>query len=215
MPVKFDMHKSSRFGSQKAACDAYLKDPNKTKGVKNVVYLIFRLDGDDSTMASIFDRGYKDTLAVAPGQIGGLTRNTRLNMSGKGTAAKQEGGHAEEIFIRSLYKLAEEYGNPRRIEVFTSLIPCMQIAKHGSNPFAIGQGKVMPAGCGAKLNYLVDLFQEAQWAFAFERDYSDQGKAVHHATMKQMLVLSKKKNASVYRYDETTKDVKTFVCNLS
>lgn len=215
MPVLFDMHKSSYFGSRKAACDAYLKDPNKTKGIKNVVYLIFRFDGDDSTMTSIFDRGYKQTPAVAPGEVGGLTRNTRLNMSAKAAAPKQEGGHAEEIFIRSLYKLAEEYGNPRRIEVFTSLIPCMPVAKHGSNPFTIGQGKVMPAGCGAKLNYLVDLFQQAEWAFAFERDYSDQGKALHHATMKQMLVLSTKKNASVYRYDEMTKGVKTFVCNLS
>ncbi len=214
MPVLFDMHKSSYFGSQKAACDAYLKDPNKTKGIKNVVYLIFRFDGDDSTIASVFDRGYKETPAVAPGEKGGILGNTRLNMSGRGAAAKQEGGHAEEIFIRSLYKLAEEYGNPSRIEVFTSLIPCMPIAKHGSNPFNIGQGKVMPSGCGAKLNYLVDLFPGTQWAFAFERDYSDQGKALHHATMNQMLVLSRKKNASVYRYDEMTKGVNTFVCNL-
>lgn len=215
MTVSFDMHNSSRFDGEKAACDAYLKDPNKPKGIKNVVYLIFRMDDTDTTMASIFDRGYKNTPTARPGGMGGITRNTRLNMSEVGSAAKQEGGHAEEIFIRSLYKLAEEYGTPKKIEVFTSLIPCMPVAKHGSNPFTIAQGKVMPAGCGAKLNYLVDMYPQVQWAFAFERDYADQGEALHHATMKQMLVLSGKKNASVYRYEQSPKSVKAFVCNLS
>lgn len=214
MPIKFEMHSSSRFPSQKKACDAYLKDPHKAAGVKNVVYLIFRLDGDDSTLGCIFDRGYGRSPAVRPGEAGGITRNTRLDMTSGRAAGMQEGGHAEEIFIRSLYKLAEEYGTPRRIEVFTSLIPCMPVARHGSNPFTIRDGKVMPAGCGAKLNYLVDLFPQIEWAFAFERDYDGQGKALHSATMKEMLALTSKRNASVYRYDGQTNEVRQFVCNV-
>lgn len=212
MTVPFNMVNSDRFRREKAACDAYMSGVDPYKKVRNDVYLIFRLDEDDTTLGCTFDRGYKRDLVVPPGQAGGLTKNTRLNKYDSAPAPNQEGGHAEELFIRSLYKLAGDHGNPGKVEVFTSLIPCMFIGGHGSNAFTIGSGKIMPKGCGAKLNYLVDLYPGIEWAFAYENDYTGKGNAIDHATKKEMLVLGGKANASVYRYLPETRKVTQITC---
>lgn len=209
MTVPFYMIASEQFKREKAANDAYLKaEDDFYKATKNLVYLIFRFDNDDSTLASTFDRGYKKNLAVPTNAAGGLSKNIRLKPDSMEPANLQEGGHAEEIFIRSLQKLAREYGAPQKIEVFTSLIPCMFVGAHGSNAFLIGNGQVMPEGCGAKLNLLVDMYPTVSWAFAYEKDYYAQGGKIHHATTKEMLVLDGKPNASVYRYLSSSKTVK-------
>lgn len=214
--MSFALHESDAFKREKKACDAYqsLQDKYTPKQAAMGVYLIYRLNGDDETMGTVFSLSYTAEPAIdsgTPGSYGEAVRGTSGTKIGKGkipydtitkVAKLQGGGHSEEIFIRSISKIFSDptlMGKPvSKVEMFISKIPCCKFENIGSSAFAIGND-IFPEGCGAKLQILVNKFPAIEWAFCFEKDYADNIE-VDKITKSKMAQLSSEKNVKVYRY---------------
>ncbi|WP_444945432.1 hypothetical protein ACJJIP_14625 [Microbulbifer sp. VTAC004] len=193
--MPFTMHQSRRFVREFEACNAYRQ---QTGGVNE--YLIYRFDSDDSTLSNIFSIDYKTPVRSSP-LPGGIypAQRGRLNSSKTKVTKPQNyqgGGHAEEIFLRSLDKFTS-YGPVGRIEMYISKIPCnyssaMMVNVNGSNHH-------VPSGCGNKLQLMIEAFTNINWYICFDREYS--GATQGRETKQKMLVLDAKMNCEVYRYN--------------
>jgi len=219
--MQFKMHESEAFKKEKKACDAYLggADPYTPAGSDKGVYLIFRVNHDEASMATIFSLDYRDEARTGYGGVSPAVRGKSGTQLGKGKvkyqtitkkAKKQGGGHAEEVFIRSLGKilkdLVEHKYKVTDFEVFISKIPCFKEGNIGSSAFILkssdaswaSSDTLYPEGCGPKLNLLAKTCSSINWAFCYEKDYA--GTSVDEKTKKQMITLAGEKNASVFRY---------------
>lgn len=195
--MPFSMHHSNRFIKELQACNAYREQIRAQTG--NVSeFLIYRFDSDDSTLGSIFSMDHTTPVREEPGAGGiypaqkGRVKNNKITK----LHPHQGGGHAEEIFMRSLNKFTE-YGNLNEVELFISMIPCDRSSAFIMN---VNNTKVVaPSGCGDKLIMMINCFNGIKWEICFDREYTgDTGQR----TRNKMLQLQSKSNANVYKYND-------------
>jgi len=211
--MQFTMHQSDAFKKQKKSCDAYLalNDPLTPAGVETSVYLIYRVQGNDTTLSTMFSQKYIAEQHTGFGGIDAAVRGNSGTQVGKGKvkyeaitkkAKFQGGGHAEEMFIRSFDKITQDLAQNgsftvTRVELFVSKIPCCKRDKIGSSAFELN-GVIYPEGCGVKLNKFIKSKPDIEWAICYEKDYA--GTDLDGETRNQMIILDHEANAKVYRY---------------
>ncbi|WP_455805460.1 hypothetical protein [Pseudomonas fluorescens] len=166
------------------------------------VYLISRFDDDDSTICTFGSMGYRDNPiktgigGVALVTLAGMKQQRRIQPADRlrgpfiqgsqsvlGTLRvienpQQGGGHAEELFLRKLPQMFDEYGAASKIDIFISKIPCASASSNWILPTANGD-LLLPAGCANKLAAVIRSSEGITWRIWWEHGYPNQ--ATHTA----------------------------------
>ncbi|HEX5719473.1 MAG TPA: hypothetical protein VF179_25150 [Thermoanaerobaculia bacterium] len=162
----------------------------------NDVFVISRFDRNDATIEIFYSTAYSPHPApnllpvtlVAPTALQRALRGaTLVDDRGKKRALMTEdsdvfiytptpgqgGGHAEEMFIRSLPRLFTEYGQPFLIEIYISKIPCGEASPSWIGPRPDDASKTMlwPQGCGPKFHCLFKLCPSVDFELIYEDTY--------------------------------------------
>ncbi|VUD66777.1 hypothetical protein TDB9533_03691 [Thalassocella blandensis] len=161
---------------------------------RGYVFLISRFDDDDSTMCTFGSMGYRDEAiksgigGVAPVTLASIKKSTKVKPTdvkhtnfadkfqeiGKNrvvvTNTQQGGAHAEELFLRKLPQMFDEYGEPRKIDIFVSRIPCASTSANWV--LNTEKGKVLlPQGCANKLLAVIQSNPGITWRIWWEEEY--------------------------------------------
>ncbi|MFD1217719.1 hypothetical protein [Microbulbifer celer] len=185
--MSFAMHLTNEFQKALNACNSYRQ---QIQG--DTEFLIYRLNSSNRSMGNLFSMAHQTPMRTGFGGIKeavkGKAKNNRITRPHR----HQGGGHAEEIFLRSMHK----FESVSKVEMFISLIPCdrssaMQINLDNEDVF-------VPSGCGAKLKFLAERYPNISWEICYERIYDgNTGQRTHQ----YMIKLSTFHNANVYRYN--------------
>lgn len=161
------------------------------------VYLIFRLDDDDTTVETMWDAPYArdqtttvegghqrfafvdkyqtfNTRSIQAVDDRGRPLRGRAGRPGGTTnvrADNQGGGHAEEFFLRRMLQFANDGYVPRTIEIYISRIPCSDTSPMWRVNFG-GQVITFHPGCGRKLLQAVQHTPTTQWYIAYGQGYA-------------------------------------------
>ena len=88
------------------------------------------------------------------------------------TNPQQGGTHAEELFLRKLPQLFDEYGEPKKIDIFISRIPCANTS--ASWVLNTDRGNVLlPQGCANKFLSVIQSNPGITWRIWWEEEYSN------------------------------------------
>jgi hypothetical protein len=164
-------------------------------GNRGYVYLIARFDDDDSSICFFGSMGYRPE-ALLTG-IGGVTPVTlvsfkairRIQRSDRPAtfiagreyvpidtvpviSDNQGGAHAEELFLRKLPVIFEEYGTPRKIDIFVSRIPCAATSTGWALALG-GNNMILPCGCSNKMRVVMEYNSEITWRIWWRDPYSN------------------------------------------
>jgi hypothetical protein len=178
---------SSDFIREKQAGDAL------AAGNAGYVYVISRFDDDDSTLCFFGSMGYR--VQGLPVGIGGVapvtlisfkaqrrvqpTDNRAIFVAGREYVpinqvpiinAQQGGAHAEELFLRKLPKMFDEFGEPKKIDLFISRIPCAA----ASAPWLLamaGGNVILPCGCSNKIRVVIENNPGITWRIWWRDPY--------------------------------------------
>lgn len=164
----------------------------------NNVFLIFRLDNNDASLRAMWDAPYSEasenwfthgepmyqsvakmqTVSVQAQLLNdqnkpirgkeGVVKGTQLAVS-----ERQGGGHAEEFFLQHLMAYADSNPSPAEIDLYISRIPCAETSMAWRFSYQ-GNQYALPAGCGAKLYFVMRELNGIQWNLAYGEGYPNQ-----------------------------------------
>ncbi|MFC3943751.1 hypothetical protein CCU68_32070 [Pseudomonas gingeri NCPPB 3146 = LMG 5327] len=181
---------SPEFIRHKRSHDAYARQS------PGYVYLISRFDDDDSTICTFGSMGYLDAPlktgvgGVAPVTLATLKLQRRVQpadlvrgpfIQGSHSVpgdqsviekSQQGGGHAEELFLRKLPQMFDEYGPASKIDIFVSRIPCASQSSNWILPTPDGE-MLLPAGCANKLAAVIRSSSGITWRIWWEQGYTN------------------------------------------
>ncbi|WP_374568608.1 hypothetical protein [Ideonella sp.] len=180
--------RSREFARQKRSLDVF------ARANRGYVYAISRFDDDDSTICTFGSMGYRDDPiktgigGVAPVTLLSMKNNNKVKASdqimggfvagteniGLGKSAvrneQQGGAHAEELFLRKLPQMFDEFGEASKIDLFISRIPCANTSASWSLA-APGGNVLLPCGCGNKLTAVIQANPGITWRIWWEEEY--------------------------------------------
>ena len=181
---------------------------------KNDVFLIYRIN-DANALTTLYSEPYAE--ATLPSRIKTyVVKPIVKRKKGEGFMAigplenkqmaaifniKQSGGHAEEIFIRTLPSIVAAAGQLNKVEMVISRIPCADqsppwacLEKLEAVNISGSAQPVLPPGCGPKLHEVIKGMPKTSWSIRWIENYTGPAQTACVSIMSQIADL---KNAKV------------------